>query len=106
LATVQPVSAPSAAAPVALQTTLEVISNPAGAEIELDGSFSGDAPSFVSLAPGEHTIKIARSGYKPWERKMKTTSGSIKIAAELQQERPTAGGQPAPMEAQSVPKSQ
>ena len=35
-------------------------------------------------APGEHTVKISKSGFKPWERKMKIAAGSIKVAAELE----------------------
>src|ERR1019366_3957834 len=53
--------------------------------IELDGSFSGDTPSAITVAPGEHTIRISKARYKSWERKMKTTSGNIKIVADLEQ---------------------
>jgi hypothetical protein len=69
------------------QATLEISSTPAGADIEIDGSFVGNAPSSLSVAPGEHTIKITKAGYTGWEKKIKTSSGSVKIAAELQ---PTA----------------
>ena len=46
-------------------------SEPGGADIYVDGDFVGSTPSKISLAPGEHTIKISRSGYTAWERKMK-----------------------------------
>jgi hypothetical protein len=74
-----------AAASTAANATLDISSTPPGAEIELDGSFSGDTPSAITVAPGEHTIRISKAGYKSWERKMKTTSGNIKIVADLEQ---------------------
>ena len=62
----------------------DISSTPAGAEIEMDGSFVGNAPSSLGVAPGEHTIKIMKAGYTAWEKKIKTSSGNVKIAAELQ----------------------
>ena len=47
---------------------------------------AGSTPSSEAIAPGEHTIKITKSGYKPWERKMKTTVGHITVAAQLEQD--------------------
>jgi hypothetical protein len=98
-------SAPSAAASVAVaeKTTLEITSNPPGAEIELDGSFSGDTPSSITIAPGEHTLKVGKPGYKPWERKMKTTSGNVKVVVELEQQRQPTEWQAKPGDAQVVP---
>ena len=109
MAKFQPASAaPTAgvATAAAVQTTLEITSTPAGAEIQLDGNFSGDTPSSITVTPGEHTIKVSRSGYKPWERKMTTTSGSVKIVAELEQQNQPADAQSLPVEAQSAPKPQ
>ncbi len=77
----------ASAASNASQTTLEISSTPTGADIEIDGSFVGNAPSTLGVAPGEHTIKITKAGYTGWEKKIKTSSGNVKIAAELQ---PTA----------------
>jgi hypothetical protein len=74
----------ASAAPNAGQATLEISSTPAGADIEIDGSFVGNAPSSLGIAPGEHTIKIMKAGYAGWEKKIKTSSGNVKIAAELQ----------------------
>jgi len=108
LAKFQP-TAPAAAAAavvVAEKTTIDITSSPPGAEIELDGSFSGDTPSSISVAPGDHTLKITKSGYKPWERKMKTTSGNVKVVAELEQQSQSAELQPKPAGAQSTAKPQ
>ena len=53
--------------------------------------------SSEAIVPGEHTIKITKSGYKTWERKMKTTVGHINVAAQLEQEvAPSAASPTAP----------
>jgi hypothetical protein len=98
--------APAAAAVVVVadKTTLEITSSPPGAEIELDGNFSGDTPSSITVAPGEHTLKVSKAGYTPWERKMKTTSGNVKVVADLEQHSQLPDSQPKPVEAQAVPK--
>jgi hypothetical protein len=38
----------------------------------------------VVIAPGEHVISVMKKGFKKWERKMKTSSGSTNINAELE----------------------
>jgi PEGA domain len=78
-------AAESAAQPES-KATLEISSNPTGADIELDGNFSGNTPSSLGVSPGEHTIKVTKRGYKPWERKVTTSSGTVKIAPELEAE--------------------
>jgi hypothetical protein len=89
LAKFQPQLPVSSEAPVSAsadQTTIEFTSVPLGAEIELDGTYAGSTPSSEAVVPGEHTIKITKSGYKAWERKMKTTVGHVNVAAQLEQE--------------------
>ncbi len=63
---------------------ITVVSNPAAADIEIDGAFVGNTPSSVELAPGDHTVAVVKPGYKRWERKVKFTGGNININAELQ----------------------
>ena len=70
----------------ATQATVQIDSNPAGADIELDGAFAGNTPSSVGVPAGEHTIKITKAGYKAWERKVRISNGSVKIAAELEKQ--------------------
>ncbi|HET7841565.1 MAG TPA: PEGA domain-containing protein, partial [Terriglobia bacterium] len=72
------------AAPAETGAKIEIISKPEGADIELDGNFAGNTPSTVGVKPGEHTVKVTRKGYKPWERKITTTSGTIKLSPELE----------------------
>jgi hypothetical protein len=63
---------------------LEITSNPASADIEIDGSFIGNTPSSFGIAGGEHTVRITKIGYKVWERKVKTSTGSVRVAADLE----------------------
>ena len=89
-------SAPAvASAAVPGQETLLVSSNPVGADIEVDGSFVGTTPSSLSVAPGDHTITVHKSGFKTWERKMKTSSGSANVVAELEPETKAEAVKPA-----------
>ena len=64
---------------------LEITSNPAGAEISVDGNFVGDTPSGLAIAAGVHTITISKHGFKLWERKLSVSSGKVTVAAELEQ---------------------
>ena len=61
-----------------------VTSNPAGADIEVDGAFVGDTPSTITVAAGDHTIIVKKPGFTPWERTVKVSGGKIQITAELQ----------------------
>jgi hypothetical protein len=72
-----------AGAPPPAGATLKITSQPPGAEIELDGNFSGQTPSSVGVHAGEHTLKLTKAGYMPWEHKVTTTTGTVTIAAEL-----------------------
>jgi hypothetical protein len=65
------------------QAILEVSSVPPGADIELDGNFVGSTPSSVGVSPGDHSIKLTKSGYRTWERKLKTSIGTVRIAPDL-----------------------
>ena len=66
------------------KAVLEIASNPSGADIELDGAFSGNSPSSIGVAPGDHTIRLSKSGYKDWERLIRVSSGRVTVAAELE----------------------
>src|SRR5260221_2765114 len=68
----------------ATQTTVVVSSSPAGADVEVDGKFVGNTPSTITLTPGDHSVKILKKDYKPWERQLKATGGNISINAELE----------------------
>jgi len=64
---------------------LQVGSTPPGADIEVDGNFVGSTPSEVQVSDGDHTIVVKKSGFKNWERKLKSNSGSsVSLNAELE----------------------
>jgi PEGA domain len=69
------------------ENTLVLFSSvPPGAEIGIDGSFVGHTPSSIPMPIGEHSVRITKIGYKPWERKVRSVGGEVTIAAELEAE--------------------
>jgi hypothetical protein len=63
---------------------ISVSSNPANADITVDGSFVGNTPSQIDVEPGEHTLSVSKTGFKTWERKLKASGGNVNINAELE----------------------
>jgi len=92
-------SAPEAAAPdssygsdasveaAPVTTEIAFTSTPDGAEIELDGRFMGNTPSTIGVPGGEHTLRLSKSGYRPYEKQVHTTGGTIRLHADLKAER-------------------
>ena len=77
-----PLSAP---APVPSTAKVSIASVPDGADIEVDGNFSGNTPSDLEVPEGAHSITVKKSGYKDWERKMKIVAGSsVHLNAEME----------------------
>ena len=86
-AAAQEKSVPAATPAAATSSTakLQIDSTPPGADIEVDGSFVGNTPSDVQVAEGDHTVVVKKSGFKNWERKLKSSAGSsVHISAELE----------------------
>jgi hypothetical protein len=79
-----PAPAPAPAFPDKAQ--LQVTSTPAAADIEIDSGFVGNTPSTVGVAPGQHQLSVKKAGFKPWERKIKVSSGQVNVNAELEPE--------------------
>ena len=79
-----------AAAPQAVQvaesnvTKMTVVSNPVGADIEVDGGFVGNTPSTIDVPPGDHVVKVSKAGFKDWERKLKASGGNVNLNVELE----------------------
>ncbi len=68
-----------------MSAKLQLESTPPGADIEIDGSFVGNAPSDVQVTEGEHTVSVKKAGFKNWERMVKVSGGSsIRLSAELE----------------------
>jgi hypothetical protein len=90
-----PVPAAALAAVLTVSATLEISSTPPDADIELDGSFAGNTPSSVGVEAGEHIIKISKSGFNPWERKIKSSTGTARVSANLDPIRVATSAAPA-----------
>jgi len=53
-----------AAIPATSTAKLSVTSIPDGADIEVDGNFSGNTPSDLEVAEGEHSTTVKKTGYR------------------------------------------
>jgi hypothetical protein len=69
--------------PTSNNAEVTVVSNPAGADIEVDGAFVGSTPSTINVTAGDHTISLKKSGFTTWEKTMKVSGGKIQISADL-----------------------
>jgi hypothetical protein len=67
----------------AVSASLAIDSTPAGADIEIDGSFFGNTPSTVSIGPGVHQISVKKKGFTDWSKALNVTGGSIYLNAGL-----------------------
>ena len=63
---------------------LSVSSNPAGADIEVDGNFVGNTPSTIDVASGQHTVVVKKAGFKDWSRTLKVSGGSVNLSVEFE----------------------
>jgi hypothetical protein len=75
---------PPPASDVSQVSIVSIKSDPAGAEITIDGKFVGTTPSSVQLQPGDHTIAIEKVGLKSWQKTMTIAAGgSVSLDATL-----------------------
>jgi hypothetical protein len=64
---------------------VNVRSDPAGADITIDGKYVGGTPSRLRLAPGQHHVVIGMRGRLDWERTLTVeTAGEITMSAVLE----------------------
>ena len=56
--------------------SVSIRSTPYLAEIYVDGNDMGYAPAKISLAPGKHSIRLEKPGYKNWAKDITMTAGS------------------------------
>lgn len=84
------VPAGAAAPPPEVSTaTVQVNSTPDGADITVDGNFSGNTPAMIKLAPGKHTVAISQTGFTAWNRDLSVTAGSeLHLNAVLEKQAP------------------
>ncbi len=78
-------STPTGGSAETLVSTIELKSNPDGAEISVDGKYVGNTPTTLHLSVGDHAIKFEKPGFKPWARTLTITPGeSTTIPATLE----------------------
>jgi hypothetical protein len=85
------VSASTAPPPAAKRraASIAISSDPASADIELNGKFIGNTPSTVEIPPGPTNITVKKSGFRFWSRTLDLSEGaSISLRAELERETP------------------
>jgi PEGA domain len=80
---IAPTAVASAQPAVVTSTELTLVSTPDGADIEIDGAFIGSTPSTVTLAQGDHAVKVSLKGYQTYEKNLHTTGGKINLRAQL-----------------------
>jgi PEGA domain-containing protein len=68
----------------AASTELTLTSTPDGADVEIDGAFVGSTPSNIPIANGDHTVRVSKRGYQPYERRLRISGGSISVHADLE----------------------
>jgi hypothetical protein len=69
----------------AAKGAVNVSSNPADADVSLDGNFIGNSPASLKLSPGKHTITVKMSGWKDWTREITVQAGSeVQLTATLE----------------------
>jgi hypothetical protein len=76
--------APMPAPPPPPQATLDVSSNPVGADIYLDGAYIGKTPLTATVAPGEHVIVMRKLDFSVWGRKLNVVAGPRRVNAYLE----------------------
>lgn len=65
--------------------TVNIKSDPEGAEITVDGKYVGNTPSTIQVEPGDHTIAIKKANFTVWERTVSTTAGgNVNVGASLE----------------------
>jgi PEGA domain len=77
------VATPAVLAAAAEKPKLNITSTPAGADIEINGSFVGNTPSTIEVDLGDQDISISKKGFAPWTRKLKVKGGTITLNADL-----------------------
>jgi hypothetical protein len=67
-----------------LPAAVKVSSEPAGAEVYLDGNFAGSTPSTLQLQPGSYKLTVKLEGFRDWQRDLKVVAGSeLNVDAKL-----------------------
>ncbi len=64
--------------------TLDVRSDPSGAQVYLDGAYLGLTPLVASAAPGRHRVEVKKAGYRPYRASVRVAPGQrVRVYARL-----------------------
>lgn len=75
----------SASPPDSASASVTLQSDPAGAEIYLDGQLAGSTPSTLQIPAGQHQLSLRIDGYQDWTRDLRILAGSqIQFSPKLQ----------------------
>ncbi|HVP55656.1 MAG TPA: PEGA domain-containing protein [Candidatus Eisenbacteria bacterium] len=66
------------------QPTLDLSSNPAGADIYLDGAYVGRTPFTATVTSGAHIVMMRKPEFGTWIRRIEVDAGQRKVAAYLE----------------------
>jgi hypothetical protein len=68
-------------------SSVEIKSTPDAAEITVDEKYRGSTPATLHLGAGDHTIRLEKQGFKPWEKTLTVNSGeNTTVNASLEQQ--------------------
>jgi hypothetical protein len=56
--------------------TVTILSDPAGAEVYVDGDFVGQTPATLHLASGAHRVELRAAGKRDWSRELEVIKDS------------------------------
>ena len=70
----------------AKNSRIDIMSDPAGADVEINGDFVGSAPLSLDLPTGDYEIVLKKKGFRDWNRRIKSLSSSVGVNAELEPE--------------------
>lgn len=70
---------PPPPAPPPSRGALTITSTPPGADIKVNGAFSGNTPSTLKLDPGDYSIVVEKQGYVSWQRSVSVTASSAVV---------------------------
>jgi hypothetical protein len=61
-----------------------IISDPGGAEVEIDGAYYGNTPGLIRVPAGLHSVTIRYANHTPWKRTVNIAPGSnLTLKADL-----------------------
>jgi hypothetical protein len=70
--------------PIEPPATVLFSSNPAGADIYVDGSYVGKSPFTVVVARGEHVVMMRKSEFGTWQRTIQVSAAPRRVTAYLE----------------------